>query len=137
MQTRIVGGQETGENEYPAVAALLDPSTTEAYCGATIISNFYALTAAHCLNNKLENQIGLWVGVHNVSTNASSTIARLLVISKFIPHPQYNNVTNLNDIAVIRTKTEMLFNGAIGPICLPFRFTEKTFLNSIVTALGR
>lgn len=72
-----------------------------------------------------------------MSADASSTIARLFVISKFIAHPQYDSTINLNDIAVIRTKTEMEFNGAIGPICLPFRFTEKTFLSSMVTALGK
>lgn len=65
---RIVGGHETGVNEYPFMSALVDSELGGLYCGASIISERYAITAAHCLVNKMVNKIGLLVGEHNVST---------------------------------------------------------------------
>lgn len=119
------------------MGGLLDPLTGEVFCGATIISNFYGLTAAHCLNNREEGQLGFLVGAHNVSTQATSTTAQLLVITNFIVHPQYINSTNQNDIAIIRTNTEIIYSAAVGPTCLPFKFTNSIFLEDTVIALGK
>lgn len=119
------------------MGGLIDPLVGEVYCGATIISSYYALTAAHCLNNRIENQLGLLVGAHNVSNGASSATSQLLVITKFFIHPTFDNSTNQNDIAVIRTKTVIVFSAAVGPICLPFKFTRRSFRGDNITALGK
>lgn len=44
---RIVGGWATHVNEYPWVLALT--INGKFYCGATLINDLYALTAAHCV----------------------------------------------------------------------------------------
>lgn len=64
---RIVGGTETGINEYPMMAGLVDGIKQELFCGATIISKSYALTAAHCLMQVQPRKIGLLVGDHDIS----------------------------------------------------------------------
>lgn len=66
-KVRIVGGRETGVNEYPMMAGLIDGRLRELFCGATIISPSYALTAAHCLIGKKPKTIGLLVGEHDTS----------------------------------------------------------------------
>lgn len=78
LQTRIVGGHETGINEFPLMAALLDPGSGDLLCGASIISNRYALTAAHCLLHKTPNNLGLLVGDHDITTGSSSTMSTQL-----------------------------------------------------------
>lgn len=65
---QIVGGNETGINEFPAMAALINLETGTLYCGAQIISDRYVLTAAHCVYNKDVADLVLLVGEHNIST---------------------------------------------------------------------
>lgn len=68
FQRRIVGGVETGVNEFPSMAALIDLSNKNLYCGATIIAKRFGLTVAHCVRNKVAQNIGLLVGDHDIST---------------------------------------------------------------------
>lgn len=44
---RIVGGRETGPNEYPWVVGLWRQGTIA--CGATLVSSSFVMTAAHCV----------------------------------------------------------------------------------------
>lgn len=67
QKRRIVGGVETGVNEFPAMAGLVDAQIKQVYCGASVISDRYALTAAHCLFKRVEI-IGLLVGDHDLTT---------------------------------------------------------------------
>lgn len=46
LDGRIVGGEPTSIEEYPYQASLRYQSSHR--CGAVIISEYYALTAAHC-----------------------------------------------------------------------------------------
>lgn len=66
-KVRIVGGTETGVNEFPSMAGLVSKRGTEPYCGATIIDANYAMTAAHCINTAGHhaNEIDLLVGDHD------------------------------------------------------------------------
>lgn len=61
-----MGGEETGINEYPAMAALINIVIRDVHCGASIISNRYALTAAHCYRSV--DELALLVGDHDIST---------------------------------------------------------------------
>lgn len=47
QEIRIVGGLPTGVNRYPWVARLVYDG--KFHCGASLISNDYVLTAAHCV----------------------------------------------------------------------------------------
>lgn len=62
VQNRIVGGVETLVNEFPEMAGLIQVPTVAVFCGATIISRYYAVTAAHCLTGRPIDELGLLVG---------------------------------------------------------------------------
>lgn len=77
-QTKIVGGMETGVNEYPMMAGLVDPLERDVYCGATIISERHVITAAHCLTDRDINNVGVLVGDHDLSTGKNAFLSKIL-----------------------------------------------------------
>lgn len=78
----------------------------------------------------------LLVGEHNVKTGNDSPFAMLYRLTQFLRHPQYNQRTGANDIALLRTDVPMRFNRGVGPACLPFKFVGRSFVGNTVIAAG-
>jgi Trypsin len=81
------------------------------------------------------SSLGLVVAEHDVTKN-ESIFTYLHTIAAFIIHPDYNIDSTANDIALIRTQNPIIFNEAVQPVCLPFKYRENSFLGQVVTALG-
>lgn len=136
QQTRIVGGHDTGVNEYPAMAGLINLDTRSYYCGGSILSNRYILTAGHCLYNKEPADMAVLVGDHDLSTGDDTPYSALYLSESFTTHPEFSINTLANDVAIVKTASEIVFSAFVGPICLPFRYTTESFVGQTVTALG-
>ncbi|XP_012253672.2 venom serine protease 34-like [Athalia rosae] len=135
-QTRIVGGVRAGVNEFPMVAALIDLSNRLLFCGSTIISEKYVLTAAHCLFRQQAGNIAVLVGDHDTSTGADTSASSIHQASNIIIHPAYNSETQANDIGIVTVVDTIVYTMEVGPACLPFRFADTDFTGSIVDVLG-
>ncbi|KAF2889801.1 hypothetical protein ILUMI_16372 [Ignelater luminosus] len=133
---RIVGGEETGINEFPSMAGLFDLKIILLYCGASIIAVKYALTAAHCLANRQVRNLALLVGDHNINTGADTDSAALYILDHLEIHPYYNSQNKENDIAIVKTKKIINFSRNVGPVCLPFRYSNYDFTGFTVTGLA-
>lgn len=48
------------------MVALIDVALRTVYCGGTIISTRYVVTAAHCLANQAVSNVGVLYGEHNI-----------------------------------------------------------------------
>lgn len=134
-QNRIVGGQETGVNEFPMMVGLVDVRIAQIKCGAVIISKNYVLTAAHCVNNMKINETAVVVGEHNVETG-DSPATKAYRVASFRIHPAFSQSNYDYDIAIIRVTDPIEFNDRVGPVCLPFKFAQNNFNGSKVTILG-
>ncbi|XP_058835399.1 venom serine protease-like, partial [Topomyia yanbarensis] len=134
--TKIVNGVPTKANEFPMMAGLVSTSAKNVFCGATIISNRHAVTAAHCLVGKKISDTTLLVGDHDLSTGTDSPFAALMVITTFTIHSGYRKQSFVNDIALVRTREEIQFNNGVGPACLPWNWPTATFNNMVVEATG-
>ncbi|CAH0403062.1 unnamed protein product [Chilo suppressalis] len=135
-QNRIVGGVETGVNEYPMMAALLDQRTDEIKCGAVIIDKRYVLTAAHCLEQLVPSKLLVIVGQHYVTDEANIPASDKYGISQFIMHPQYSSSNYNNDMGLVQLNRDITFNDRVGPVCLPFKFTNTDMTGAKLTILG-
>lgn len=98
VQTRIVGGTESTSGEWPWMVLLsTSNSTSNFFCGGSLISERWVLTAAHCVLNS-PGAIYAFVGEYSKSTNDISANK----ISTIIVHPDYDPLTSDNDIALLK-----------------------------------
>uniref|UniRef100_A0A8C9ZC75 Suppressor of tumorigenicity 14 protein homolog n=1 Tax=Sander lucioperca TaxID=283035 RepID=A0A8C9ZC75_SANLU len=120
--SRIVGGQDADAGEFPWQVSLHVKGFSHV-CGATIISQRWLVTAAHCVQDDAKtrySQPGTWevyLGLHNQQTVGSAVVKRNL--KQIIPHPNYNHYTFDNDIALMELDSPVTYSDYIKPICLP------------------
>ena len=59
------------------------------------------------------------MGAHNIENDEPTQVRVNTPASNFILHPQYNRNLILNDIAILKMPTRVVFTPAIQPIRLP------------------
>ncbi|XP_026760585.2 CLIP domain-containing serine protease HP8-like [Galleria mellonella] len=132
---RIIGGKRTRLFELPWMVLIAYDSARgrQLNCGGTLISEWYVLTAAHCvsyLGSKLKlSEVVL--GEHDVRKDPDcekiedkqycAPNVRNVGIDEIKAHPGYRPQTLFDDIALIRLSEPADFSlDSMGPICLPF-----------------
>ncbi|XP_004378551.1 transmembrane protease serine 9 [Trichechus manatus latirostris] len=113
---RIVGGVEASPGEFPWQASLRE--NNEHFCGATIVSARWLVSAAHCFNDFQDpTEWVAYVGTTYLSGSEASTVRAR--VSKIIKHPFYNTDTADFDVAVLQLASPLPFGRHIQPVCLP------------------
>ena len=111
--TKIVGGETALINTWGWAVSL---SINDTYlCGGSILSSLWILTAAHCLEDMEPSEVYI-----SAATNQLFGWTQWRIASSIIVHPQYNDETFENDIALIKVSPplDMTYSG-ISKICLP------------------
>lgn len=119
FQARIVGGEDVDIDQIPYVCGLKDIEHNTVFCGCTIISENFVLTAAHCLSNRTISSIHVITGTSDYN-RANSRFGATYPIVEAIIHPDFHYQSLANDIALGRV-TLMQFNPAVQAVCLPIR----------------
>ncbi|XP_066504586.1 coagulation factor IXa [Hoplias malabaricus] len=138
---RIVGGSQASPGEIPWQVALVVRSTQQVFCGGSILSQMWVITAAHCLEESKNKAYFVRVGEYNVSMKDSTE--QDLEVEKAVVHTLYKPAVSLynHDVALLRLRSPIRFSEQVMPICLgPKAFTES-LLNSgslaVVSGWGR
>ncbi|XP_044742651.1 venom protease-like [Chrysoperla carnea] len=123
--SRIVGGFKVAKGQFPWIVALGYNRGSAYYpdyeCGGSLISPNHILTAAHCIDN--QPLVKVKIGTLNPFGSAYMTGD---IVESYM-HEKYNNVTNVNDIAIIKVQwknsrgkvTDFTPSKTADTICLP------------------
>lgn len=130
----IVKGADAAPGEFPYIAGLVDMSSAKVFCGGTLLSEQYVLTAAGCLQSRQASTLGVLVGDVDYTTGTDTNTAALYQVSAFIVHPNFDPKTRLNDIALIKLAKPVTFNAGVRAALLPS--TNQLFTNSKVDLAG-
>lgn len=126
-ETRIIGGENARKNAWPWFAILMvqrrATGNKSPECGATLISDKFVLTAAHCVLEmgkkplKIER---LSIRLGEFDLRQQSDEEEDFLIESIIPHPNFQAKTFKNDIALLELKSRVTFSESIAPACLPY-----------------
>lgn len=96
---RIVGGYEATPGAWPWTAALVETGQEPGdgqFCGGTLVSDTWIVTAAHCVEGETTSSIEVYLGLHDLRDDGEKHS-----ISRIISHPKYDSETEDYDIALI------------------------------------
>ncbi|CAH1112659.1 unnamed protein product [Psylliodes chrysocephalus] len=121
----IINGQTARPHQFPYQVGMYvkTPLYTD-FCGGSLISKHYVLTAAHCVDKALS--VKLVFGAQNVSDPSEKSQVRVASES-FVVHPGWDEGNLVNDIALIRLSTPISETNAIKIV--PLAKGSNTFAN--------
>uniref|UniRef100_A0A8C8SWG9 matriptase n=1 Tax=Pelusios castaneus TaxID=367368 RepID=A0A8C8SWG9_9SAUR len=122
-KSRIVGGLNSEVGEWPWQVSLHVEGHGHV-CGASLISNKWLLSAAHCFQDEPRirySDSSLWtafLGLHDQNDPDNEKVQKRR-IKRIISNTMFNDYTYDYDIAVLELQDPVEFTNTVGPICLP------------------
>ncbi|XP_073799115.1 prostasin-like isoform X1 [Danio rerio] len=116
LNARIVGGEDAPKEAWPWTVSLHSPRYNGHFCGGSLISSEWVLSAAHCFSSVITSSVLVYLGrrtqqgVHDHEVNRT--------ISELFIHPSYSSDYYNNDIALLHLSASVSFNKYIRPVCL-------------------
>ncbi|XP_005216458.2 prothrombin isoform X1 [Bos taurus] len=142
IEGRIVEGQDAEVGLSPWQVMLFRKSPQELLCGASLISDRWVLTAAHCLlyppwdKNFTVDDLLVRIGKHSRTRCGGAPryerkVEKISMLDKIYIHPRYNWKENLDrDIALLKLKRPIELSDYIHPVCLPDKQTAAKLLHA-------
>jgi secreted trypsin-like serine protease len=114
--TKIVGGESAASQTWGWAASLRYTSTNSHFCGGSIISDSYILTAAHCtIGLASASSVRVYVGSIYLSVTG-----QVRDVSNIYIHPTYSPTTYVDDISILQLSSPLdLTQAGVNIVCLP------------------
>uniref|UniRef100_A0AC11C3I2 Uncharacterized protein n=1 Tax=Ovis aries TaxID=9940 RepID=A0AC11C3I2_SHEEP len=110
---RIVNGEDAVPGSWPWQVSLQD-STGFHFCGGSLISEDWVVTAAHCGVTTSDVVVA---GEFDQGSQTENT--QVLKIGKVFKNPKFSILTVRNDITLLKLATPAQFSETVSAVCLP------------------
>ncbi|XP_065333429.1 trypsin-1-like [Cloeon dipterum] len=142
LEERVLGGTQASINEFPYMLAIISSKSTsgenDGFCGGSLISSQYIITAAHCLKQYTVHHAIL--GTLRPLDTASAGYTKIVISAKK-PHEGFTYSLLDNDIALLTLATSAPTGVAnIRPVLLPRRSFDAVNLvgrSGLLTGWGK
>ncbi|XP_069059571.1 transmembrane protease serine 7 [Pleurodeles waltl] len=117
IRDRIVGGSDSVDGEWPWQVSL--HFSGGAYCGASVVSKDWLISAAHCFQGDRLSDPRQWTA--HLGMRVQGYAKFVSTIKRIITHEYYDNRNFDYDIALLQLSTAWSSSakGLIQPICIP------------------
>ncbi|XP_066147086.1 serine proteinase stubble [Euwallacea fornicatus] len=138
-EARIVGGEKSSFGKWPWQISLRQwrTSTYLHKCGAALLNENWAITAAHCVDNVPPSDLLLRLGEHDLSTEGEPYLHEERRVQIVASHPQFDPRTFEYDLALLRFYEPVQFQPNIIPVCVPKSDENFVGRTAHVTGWGR
>ncbi|KAL8571852.1 hypothetical protein ACOMHN_033379 [Nucella lapillus] len=116
---RVVGGSEVKPGTWPWLVSMHGGSDRSFFCGASLISPDWVLTAGHCVGGGTRNTSYWTLVAGHTRRPAFSPYRQFRKPKKLFLHPEFNHMTVNNDIALIQLERPFVLSDYLRPVCLP------------------
>uniref|UniRef100_A0A8C8VGA6 chymotrypsin n=1 Tax=Pelusios castaneus TaxID=367368 RepID=A0A8C8VGA6_9SAUR len=110
---RIVNGETAVPGSWPWQVSLQD-STSFHFCGGSLISENWVVTAAHCGVTTSHRVV---LGEFNKGSPGEDV--QVLQIAQVFKNPTFSMLTVKNDITLLKLATPARLTNRVAPVCLP------------------
>lgn len=133
--SKIVRGNDAKIGAHPWQVLLKHLKTDDAFCGGSLINHRWVLTAAHCFKQYSRHDVRVVLGKYSLITRDDNEIT--LSIKKLVIHPDFDNRTLNNDIALLELRAAIQYSARFSPICLgDAQFIEQMVFRSPTPVFG-
>lgn len=113
---RVIGGDDARPGTWPWQVGL-HTSRGGFFCGGTLVTPEWVVTAAHCISTLSPSNYVLRLGDHNRHRNEGTE--QNIKASRVIKHPAYDGRRLNNDIALLKLSRPASINDRVSTACLP------------------
>ncbi|XP_045726447.1 serine protease 27 [Mirounga angustirostris] len=116
MLNRMVGGQDALEGEWPWQVSIQRNGSH--FCGGSLITERWVLTAAHCFSNTSQTSL------YQVLLGAQQLVrpgphAVYAPVKRVESNPLYQGMASSADVALVELEAPVTFTNYILPVCVP------------------
>ncbi|XP_042636603.1 serine protease 52-like [Orycteropus afer afer] len=127
--SKILGGELADIRDFPWQVSIFNKG--KHHCGGSILSEWWILTASHCIINKNISDLEIIYGEDNLIRNVMKQ-----KVDKLIIHSQFDRWILDNDIALLLLKSPLNVTVKKAPICLSEVTKIERWRNCWVTGWG-